>query len=267
MWDVRRKQISGEYWINNGSVDYADGDVGEYNHEYIASSHVFHQFSDKIVALAEELNISTEDLNDYDIDLEALGEILNQIHDNLEDTDVDPYSYIGRYIGADQEAVGILFGKKDSRLYVMKKEGWIAVRGMNIELHGYDEQKRKNLINGLGDIFEQEGIQEDIPPEEIDFLLYDHKTNRSNDLTLADIENPQPVVRPHQMPTNKGDRRFQVITPDKTENIPYQNKSIPNKTNVAAQKAGIVAPGQELWRGTSESTNFKNWLLFQEGIN
>lgn len=250
--------IKGEYWINDGSVDYADGDVGDYNHEYIAQAHVINQYAENIIDLADELKLDYE-INQYDHNPEEISNVLSQIYNHLEDeTDHHPDGYISNHIGANQETMRILFGRGDARFYVQKFEGWIAVRGMNIELFGYNEQKRKSLINGLNEIFHQEGIDDDIPAEEIEFSLYDHKTNRSTNLTLADIENKN-IFRPQQLPTSKGHNKFQITSPDKTENIPNNNKSVPNKTNLAAQKAGITT-GQ-LWRGTSESIDFKSWFL------
>ena len=38
-------EIKGEYWIYDGNVDFADGDVGDYNHESIAMSHVFNKLA------------------------------------------------------------------------------------------------------------------------------------------------------------------------------------------------------------------------------
>jgi hypothetical protein len=52
-------EINGEYWIQNGSVDYADGDIGDQNHESIAIQSVVHQYADEIADLAEEHGLGT----------------------------------------------------------------------------------------------------------------------------------------------------------------------------------------------------------------
>ena len=87
---------------------------------------------------------------------------------------------------------------------------------------------------------------EDVEPTMVELTIYDHKTGKSWYVTLADLEQPEVVARPQQVPmtVNRGFHR------DPEENK-YSNpaKSQDNPWNIAARKAGI---GSELWRGTSE---------------
>jgi len=229
-------EIRGEFWINNGSIDFADGDVGDYNHEGLAIQHVFHTHSDNVVDLAEELGIEVTSPDKWgEVDTEAVAEILNQIYEKQP----NEQSLMQR-LQINRECLQILMGGGDASSYVMKYEGWIAVRNNNIELYGYDEKKRKSLASGLGEILESEGIEDHVPPEEIDFTLHDHKTNKSSYVTLADIENPVPVVRPAQPLMTKTHSKFNITNPDTTENLPQTIKSNP-------------ISGRENWRGTSEN--------------
>lgn len=258
-------EINGEYWIDDGSLQFADGDVGDYNHEGLAIVHIISSFSDSIIDLAEDLGIETDglDFEGFDgVNPDAISEVLSEINEILKkQNNQDPNEYIMKFLGANTEALNVLYGGGDASFYVMKYEGWIAVRGMNIELYGYDENKRKSLDRGLGELLEQEGILDNVPSEEIDFSLYDHKTNRSSYLTYADIERQQPVLRPQQTLNTKGHSKFVLNTKDQTENIPFKNKSMPSPINKVTQNLGLIGPGQQFWRGTSETNmNFKEWF-------
>ena len=244
------EMIRGEYWIVDGSVDFADGDIGDFNHEALAVQSVFSQFSDEIISLAQDLDIECENFYDYDELTESISNLLSEIQKKISDEE------IMQKIGANKDAYLILCGQGDARAYVMKNDGWIAVRSNNIELYGYDDKKRRSLLNGLENILDQEGIEEE-NDEELEFSLHDFKTNKAYYFSLNDIKNP--TARPESPIMTKGDRRFFAPV-----NSKYQNKSVQNPWNKEAQKAKIIPPGHELWRNTSEGIimkKFSEWLL------
>lgn len=250
-------QIRGEYWINNGSIEYADEDA-EMNHEGHALYHIGQEFLPGLLDLAEEFEIPTEGL-EYNFDYEKFHTILYQVYYALEDQDKNARQVIMQALNANQDTMRVFFDKKDPRTYVMKYDGWIAVRGNNVELYGFDDRKRKNLYNGINDILDEENDYE-VDTTDLEINIQDYKTNSNRYVSFSDLENPQAIrpAQPNAVNTNKGDRRFTPTSKDNVENIPNNIKSNPNLLNVAAQKTGIVGPGQQLWRGTSES--FKNWL-------
>jgi hypothetical protein len=256
--------IRGEYWIVDGDVDFADGDVGDYNHEMIATQHVFSQWSDAIANVAEEFGIET-DFEGYDgIDCEAISNVINEILEVLKESYGDNCdSVLMQQLGIDQDAYLVICGHGDAKDYVMIHEGWIALRSTNVDLYGYDESKKKSLISGIEEILYQEGIEPEQEEEDLEFQISDHKTNKYYYLTYEEIKNPQPTMRTQQPINTKGDRRFNPTWRDQEENkystpVPSKQKPI----NAAAQKQGIIGPGQQLWRGTSESVGkFKRWLL------
>lgn len=259
--------LRGEYWIQDGHVEFADGDVGDRNHEGIATDSVFSQYQDEIAQLAEEHEVEVEQrYGEYDH--EELSGAIDQVADALVEKGMSKQqadAKIMQELGCNQEAYAILCGGGDARLYTMKYDNWIAVRGNNIELYGYDETKRRYLHSGVGEILDQEGVDEDVPPENIEFTMYDHKTKRSTYLTYQDMEQPAPVLRPSQaLMTVKKVSGFKA-NKDTDENLSQNpSPSVKNKWTAAAQKAGVVAPGHDLWRGTSESMSFARWLHIQE---
>lgn len=255
--------IRGEYWIVDGSVDFADGDVGDFNHEAIANQHVFSQWSDSVASVAEEYGIETDFDGFEGVDQEAVSNAINEILDVLRETHGDNCDTIlMQELGVDQPAYLVLCGFENAYNYVMTYEGWIALRGTSVDLFGYDDRKRKSLINGIEEIVYQEGVDEQ-EAMELEFNITDHKTNKYYYITYEEITNPQPTMRIQEPINTKGDRRFTVISRDQEENkYSVQSKSNPKPINIAAQKQGLIGPGQQLWRGTSESVGkFKRWLL------
>ena len=257
--------IRGEYWIQDGYVDFADGDIGDKNHEGIAIDSIFSQFADEVDDLSQEFKLNKSANRYGDVDIESVSEILTQIYEKLTESKTRRMSgaqadaYIMKYLGCNGEALRILTGGSGAREYVMEHMGWIAVRGHNIELYGYNVQKQSQIAEGVRDIIDQEGYDsENLNPEEIELWIEDNKTRKTWSVTLADLEQPEVVARPSQSPNTS--QNFSYRLKDKEENkYQQQSKSKINPWNVAAKKAGI---GTELWRNTSECKfyTFKEWL-------
>lgn len=240
--------IQGEYWIdNNGHVQYADGDIGDQNHEGLAIHHVANEFISNIISLAEELEVK-HNLDEYETNPDEIAELLHELEAHT------TREYIQNYIKANNAAYEILKGKGDAVGYCIKYEGWMAVRSMNIQLYGFDNQKRHALFNGLQEILEQEGVEEG-NDDQLEFAMHDLKSMRSSYITLQDLENQTPRPQNDLATTfskNNGDYRF-TRPPDTQENLPQVQRTKPTTFTTAAQKAKIIGPGQELWRGTSEN--------------
>lgn len=211
-------KIRGEYWIQDGAVDFADGDVGEQNHEMVALNAIASDHLDSMADYAEELDIDTRKLGRVDDDpSQAAYHLIKSISHTLDERGESPLKIadlIVKKIEIDMEVYKMLasggdprlnriVGVSDPRLYVMKNYGWIAVRSNNVELHGFDQKKKKNLIDGIEEILDQEGL--DDPDEEVEFNLYDHKNGRSSDLTLADLKG-ESTLRPQTMPNTTYNR-------------------------------------------------------------
>ena len=263
-------KITGEYWIIEGRADFADSNNSDKSHELIAVDHICSQNIEKVYNYAKKLNLgkipslsSLEDEPKQSVQslLELILKKLFQKADPQDQTrplyknDVQIWNVIERECGFDKETLKIMmenhhslyrYSKNttdiDPRLYVMKREGWIAVRNNNVELYGIDQSKAKELASGLDDIIDQEsnwsGVEEEeFSDENIEFNLFDHKTGKSIDITLKDIKEGN-LFRPQRLPQTT----YNTILPT------IQGKH----------------QGRELWRGTSESSCFKKWLTIIE---
>lgn len=239
--------VRGEYWIQDGRADFADGDVGDQNHEMIALNSVAADHVEELMDYAQELGVDTEDLGIYDEPFTTVSELLKAIHYALVErgvASVKASEFVIKRLGVDLEVYKMLGGGGDARLYVMKKYGWIAVRSNNIELFGYDHEKRRELASGLEEILDQEGIE--TPDEELEFSLYDHRTGRSSDVTLADIKGESPM-RPQTMPNT---------TYNKPLFVPADRSKISSRPMDARTRSMLQ---------TSESfVGFSEWLVRRE---
>jgi hypothetical protein len=242
--------IRGEYWIQESGVDFADGDIGERNHEGIAIEYVVSQYSDAVEELAKRLKIKNK-IKNYEYAVEEVIRVLDLAKSsnrkNIE-------SWIINQIGCDVDTYNILLGGGDAREYVMEHYGWIAVRSNNVELYGYTNDKQKQIADGIYQILDEEGIEGDIDPTQIDLSLFDYKTSKSWYATLADLEQPEVAARPQQQAmTTYNPLHATFFSPkDREENkypVPQKSKENPWKT----------ALGAEPWRVSSEG--FREWLI------
>lgn len=259
--------IRGEYWITDGQVYDADGNVNDHNHESIALDYIFSQYNDTIQNIAQEYDIEFE--HSYEVDSEHITDILKQIFEVLEekhDTNT-ANSILMQELGVDQELYSILFGFGDVYTYLMKNEGWIAVRGNNADLYDYQLNK-KNLLDGLEEIIDIENYNHE-NEQDLEIAVSDHKTNKHYYVTLNDLKQPF-VMRPQQWIRNQGDTRHSLGTlPDSEENRyssqmynPYISKQQlkQNPWKKSAVDNNVINPSQDLWRAKSESFSFKDFI-------
>lgn len=270
--------IRGEYWIIDGRADFADGDNSDKNHEMIAIEHICSLHLDKIYNYAQKLSIenlpslmSIEVENDdqFTHNVQSLLKLIsrklfqqtdpNDPNRPLYKSDTQIWAEIEKNCGLDNEALHIMMSgdqslhrysratnsSLDPRVYVMRTEGWITVRNNNIELYGLDQKKLKELSSGLDDIIDQEtgwagANHEEINDENIEFNLFDVKTNKSIDITLKDIKEKS-VFRPQRIPQTTYNRPLPALTGKQY--------------------------GRELWRGTSESFKafFESTVILYRG--
>lgn len=262
--------IRGEYWVIDGHVDFADGDVGDRNHVMIATEHIINDHLADITSLAEELNINTDEINDdhgESIDPSKLAVVLDEIFETLiGERGMDSnaaHAYIMQTVRVDQDAYKVLRGLGDASFYVIKHLGWLAVRSNNVELYGYDASKQKVVYEAIRDVMYEEGGIEDGQEEDTEIAIYDFKTNKSWYSSLEELNQMHVSVKPNQQAATTYNKSFfHGTNPRDEEENKYSQatKSKLNTLNTAAQKVGIVGQGQQMWRGTSESLQFGKWF-------
>jgi len=182
-WYRRLKlaQVSGEWWIDDsGSAMYADGDVGEYNHEM----HVIDAVRNKYLDIPEfadpnsnefidayiqenweetvEWMISVERLITEDERQMAYSGAQNESVNNPGETFFElasnnmALSDILKMNGASDEEADIGIGQGDVRLYAAKNWGWVRVQGRELEAYQLTSSTLSRISNGLYDAYGEE---------------------------------------------------------------------------------------------------------------
>lgn len=156
-------KIRGEYWITDYGTEFADGDVSDWNHSGYVISQAQQRFLVEIgadsdamergkefeEAVAEWMREECPDaLGEVEeaagkTTLDALWEVLEA--ENRHDIPLLKKMY--------KVATG---GHTDERIFAMKEWGWAWVRKTSVGIYQWNEETRKLLIRGLGDILEQE---------------------------------------------------------------------------------------------------------------
>jgi len=186
-------EIRGEYWIReDGWVDFADADVGDWSHEGIVINQLQHEIanefnieidSDYIDWDEIEQQISELILDEWGLDNEKKQEYLSNYHSN---------EIIEKYFKNDKdnlEKLLVINGNEDARGYAIFKWNWKAVRGNFVETKSLNLQDFKTISHGLGEIIEEElGYEDEENLLGIEFSISIYPNGPTYNLTLAEID-------------------------------------------------------------------------------
>ena len=154
----------GEYWIVDGDVDFADGDVGDRNHEGIAAEHAAHQLAD-LCSVDYDSDAGYEGLDRALI--EYASELGGEDAEELPDNGMDAAYAILRSEGKNPDeyhdlvAIALQCSSSDPRAYAMKHWGWIWCQKDWFGMAKLDDTTRDSLIKGIWSILEENGYYED----------------------------------------------------------------------------------------------------------
>jgi hypothetical protein len=189
---VLEEDVRGEYWITDYGIQYADGDVGDMNHEMIAAQQVTGELLSYFdVELGEEVPTNFNYL-----EREQLGEISDFLFNEMGRDDEEEWeeqfednyiNYIEDYLKKqDIENLGdklkVVWDQMDARVYGLKNLGWKRIHGNWIETWTLSQGDLKEIVSGIYEIMEQEGFQ-DIEDENEEFNI----EVRANGRTFTDI--------------------------------------------------------------------------------
>jgi len=152
--------IRGEYWFDeSGNAQYADGDVGDMNHEaYVI------QLCEGELAGYFNINLDLKTISDVEDDI--VEAIKDEVGDSWGEIENDPADAMIKYLvtffkmpeNKASDLVLTAYGSnKDAREYAIKNWNWIRVHGANIEVNKLNKETLKNVARGINDALEQEG--------------------------------------------------------------------------------------------------------------
>lgn len=136
----RIAQLRGEFWLASGQALFADGNIGDYNHEGYVIEQVQNQYKDNDRLSWDEWQI--ELAKDY------------AERNNVQGMDEEEILLAAlKETGISDEEYEIAEGRGDARLFAIKNWGWKRVLGTNIETWTISAGDMRELANGLWDAY------------------------------------------------------------------------------------------------------------------
>lgn len=180
--------IRGEYWIIDGDVSFADGDVGDMNHEAYAVDHARRAVVDHFGG-----NSDGEFIED---------ELLAQaVMDGLAEDGI-PFDPNDWYPAAKQalidepvmiETLNVALGHGDARQHAMQHWGWKWCRGNNVATWTFTASDRQSIVRGLNEIVSQEANGDEEAWDQLDVTIGVGATGKRYTMTLAELESGRVV--------------------------------------------------------------------------
>lgn len=221
--------IKGEYWIIDGSVNYADGDVGDTNHEGYALDHLRRTVLDAV-------GIDAGDEYDWDRIVADIPEaILDSVDFAEMPDDPDPRDMLLHYA----EQIGISVGDidqafersaQDVRDYMAEKHGWICCHQDRFATWFLTREALVMIAEAAGEITEQEGSRCDdsgFVDHDFDFELevFVVSTNKTYSVSWLALESGDFAEIPLQETVPDPGPNAQVAAMDRELEHPfYRNK-------------------------------------------
>ena len=194
-------QVRGEWWIDeSGSAVFADGDIGDVNHEGYVIQSIQSQFADPQFEIGEGVDwegykrfLASNAIQEAYADQSKAQALLKQM--NLQDlsqiSTVDMEELAQSLLlqrGMTPEQIEIAEGRGDIRLYAMQHLGWKRVQDSNVETFSITPNDMKIIADGLWDAYHEES-------EEAVFNIYVFGNKKwYNNVPFAVISDENPMA-------------------------------------------------------------------------
>jgi hypothetical protein len=229
--------IDGEYWFDeDGNTMYADGDVGDMNHEMYVEERVLGNLLNYFnleVSEFKEFSINEYYKKIKDILLEKIDQNDEEALENLENEFWDdPKQIIEDYIVSEfkenREKIHNMLYMGDAREYAIKEWNWSRVHRNNIEVNRLTSEQLNLVSSGIWNALSEEGkvyTEEDrIDAGETVYYISTY-TGKRYSIKLNDMNSPDNISDLEESPTQiqKG---FATIDKMDKENLTdfYKNK-------------------------------------------
>ncbi len=180
--------LRGEWWFEDGNATFADGDVGDMNHE----AHVISRLKCQIL---DSLSVDVSDYEHIPEFYDLKDEIFQNIGDELTPEELEDWkqdeinsviaSYLTRHGESNiKERLQYIRGHSDKgqtldvREYALTHWGWQRVKGNVIQTQTLTSKDLQNIVNGLGEAYneeldekDEENVSEDNPFGEVTFNI------------------------------------------------------------------------------------------------
>lgn len=177
------ENIQGEYWIDQyGGVQYADGNIGDYNHEGYVISQLQAEIADKYNPKYNRGEYVDWEKMWADI-MKKYQKKYPKIQNETELLDV-----ILDDLGVSNEEYSVANGVGDARLYGMKNWGWKRVEGNNVETWNLTAKDMTVIADGIEEILSH-NYDEETPDSEIEIFIHVYSVKKDFEYTLEQLKN------------------------------------------------------------------------------
>lgn len=270
--------ITGEYWITeSGNVQFADGDVGDQNHESIVIGILGSQISDALGVYDDSEYFDMNYL--YDTVVQQKREEYMMPEEDYDDNEV--FSKALEEAGVSNEEFSIVGGSGDAREFAVKNWGWKALRGHHVDTWTYTERDRRAIASGIGEILEQEGMYDNFDDyDELNDLEFSINVLANNGWFKATLGEMSGIQQPEKVPNTINQQIDAINTAVRNAGNPTDWIKKPPKPGTGSEKS-ITMAGDEHptpWHTIRRKylnnygenlvyknmDNFKNWLAKKE---
>lgn len=140
----------GEWWLSDGNAMYADGDIGDMNHEMYVIDYIQSKYG-------KEENQSWDEYiqelahNGFNEQLQLRPDEREQITEEFQ-YDPDQFAWpVLQSMGMTDEELSIAGGFGDARLFGLKQLGWKRVAGNNVQTWALTANDLDEITSGLYD--------------------------------------------------------------------------------------------------------------------
>lgn len=154
---IYKQALSGEWWIIGGNAQYADGDIGDYNHEGMAIEYAQQSIMDgegdwdewKVKAATNMFQKAMMQAN--------TPELKQQVQAKWDEDGGEEFLMDAlREKGIDNETYQVAEMMGDPREWAIKTLGWKRLQGNNIETYNISASDLHDIANGLWDAYQEE---------------------------------------------------------------------------------------------------------------
>jgi hypothetical protein len=196
--DLEPIELKGEYWFDeSGNPMYADGDIGEMNHEmYVIKTCAYDVANEIGLEWDREFWPSSDAFEDFLRDEYSDNE---KVQDFLDDNDLESalLEVIGNTLeNKDKVQIALDRGSRDKREYAIEIWGWSRVHGTHIEVKTLNSKTLQTIATGIWGALEQEGNlyteEQRIIAGKTKYIISTY-TGRRYEITLDEMDSPENI--------------------------------------------------------------------------
>lgn len=183
-----------EYWIHqDGDVDFADGDIGDRNHEGIVIDIVQRDIirsCERVFDLEEKTDryqrgFTDDEYVDWDKFTARLAEVYLEEHPDAHEDEALELAF--KQAGVNQEELMVAEGRTDARTFAMKNWGWKTYRSEHIDTWTLGRNDVKAIISGIESIADESGWDEETL-NDMEFVIDVFSNRKYMSMTFKELE-------------------------------------------------------------------------------